>query len=170
MRNNKGGKGLDLIAGMLARADVPIQTASKYVDHSHIVHAAMVKAQTMRANGDLVIDLAHDYEVITTKQLREIITEAVKTACEQEARAQRAESEIVNELVSNDYLKRADNLMPAVAAAVMEQSSMTSMRLNLDKVATVFERCSIAFDVEDRIVTYKLSAVRKENVHNNGGQ
>ena len=68
-----------------------------------------------------------------------------------------AQSQAVDALLDKQYKARTNLTMPAVVAAVMEQTGMGALLLDLDDVATVFDRCQIDYSVQNNVIEYSLS-------------
>lgn len=56
------------------------------------------------------------------------------------------QNNMVEDLLKQQYRARTELTMPAVVAAVMEQTGQDTMLLDLDMVATVFSRCRLEHD------------------------
>jgi len=72
------------------------------------------------------------------------------------------QSEIVEKMLNEQYEGRTSALLPAVAAVIMEQLGMTDMTLDLDAIETVFERCTIDYELNHggpagNFISYTLS-------------
>lgn len=75
-----------------------------------------------------------------------------------EALAQGSE---VDKMLDKQYEVRTSLLTPTVVCAVMEQSGLSSMSLDLARMATVFERCDVQYtlDADTNIMSYTMRPV-----------
>jgi dsRNA-specific ribonuclease len=64
----------------------------------------------------------------------------------------------VEKLLEQQYEARTKMTLPAAVAAIMEQRGLASMTLDLAMLATVFDRQTIDFDVQEGdIINYRLT-------------
>ena len=89
----------------------------------------------------------------------DMIRDAVNRAYELGKRNGAVGVVLVGEIAHEIYDRRSALLLPAAAAAIMEGAGMTELALNLDRVASVFNRCEITTTISDdnKGVHYKLT-------------
>jgi len=137
--------GLQNIASLLGRADAPKPAPKRekrdlngLFNHTREkVHAAI----PLGAMGSM--DKSHT-ELIKTyinAGLREAYNLGHSEALEQNGQVER--------LLEKQYENRTRVTTPAVVCAVMEQTGLSSMTLDMALMATVFERCDIQYTVTD---------------------
>lgn len=70
----------------------------------------------------------------------------------------KAEAAMLHDAMVSTHEKRAEFVVPAAVAGIMEQCGMTDLSLNFKELATVFERCKITVEVPDDLnVRYTLT-------------
>lgn len=83
----------------------------------------------------------------TRKSIEARIAAAVREAFNAGHGEAFAQSQVVDAMLDKQYKARTNLTMPAVVAAVMEQTGMHKLSMTLEGVATVFDRCKIEYHV-----------------------
>lgn len=151
------GKGLHSIASVLGRGEAPQPAPVREKrDVNGIFHHTREKitaALPLGAMGSM--DPSHTTLIET--YLLAGLREAYNLG-HAEALAQGSE---VDKMLDKQYEARTALLTPTVVCAVMEQSGLSSMTLDLARMATVFERMDIQYtlDADTNIMVYTMRPV-----------
>lgn len=126
-------------------------------DANDIAVATIGKAQSMRlppAHGDTA-----DVHRLSKVDLNSLIIQSIDEAYDLGKKHGAAEQQLRNDTVAEVNDQRAQHLVPAAVAAIMESTGMSSMTLDLAAVSTVFKRCKIeyALSVDGKRVEYTLT-------------
>lgn len=139
------GKGLHSIASVLGRAEAPkVAPAREKRDMNGIFEHTKEKIEACSPSIQSHILLAN--------YLGAGLREAYNLG-HAEALAQSGE---VDKMLDKQYEVRTSLLTPTVVCAVMEQSGLSSMTLDLARMATVFDRMDIQYvlDADTNVMTY----------------
>jgi len=145
-------KGLSNIGTLLGRADVPPQQEPKRsrATRGDICDKTFEK---IMAAIPLGANLDPKHKALISTYLKGAVGDAFDLG-HAEALEQ---NNVVEALLDKQYKARTEMTMPAVVAGVMEQRGLRSMTLDLEQLATVFEREKIAFNVVDDTISYTLT-------------
>lgn len=153
--NNKRviGKGLASIGALIGRADLPTEPVKRErVTREGIVLKTFEKIMAAQTNADPKSrnDLVSIY---LSAAVREAHSLGHAEAIEQNSQVER--------LLEKQYDARTKVTMPAVVAGVMEQCGNETMVLDLNLMATVFERNEITYDLDDQanVIAYTLRPI-----------
>lgn len=94
-------------------------------------------------------------------EIERIFTAAIREALNLGHALALAQNDMVEALLNKQYDARTALTLPAAVAAIMEQTGMSELTLDLSAVATVFDRCKLdmaanAVDEHGDIIEYKL--------------
>lgn len=147
-------KGLQNIGHLIARTDLPTEAPKRerrdctdiLAKTSEKIHAALIGSTVKGSQLNLLGTYLH-------AAIREAHTLGHAEALEQNS--------AVEKLLEKQYEARTKVTMPAVVAAVMEQSGLASMTMDLALMATVFERTQITYtvDPDTNVIEYSLRPV-----------
>lgn len=153
-KNKRGGRGglrvsgLENIGKLVARA--PEAVAPAPTPKVHGITAESIVTKTLSnlrsfgggSAGEAISVEAHNLAIIGAA-VREALNLGHSMAVGQNS--------AVEELVKKQYDARTALTMPAVVAAIMEQTGIDSLVLDLDAVGTVFKRCRLEHDTLEAV-------------------
>ena len=125
----------------------PVDKADAYAKRRAIVEKTMGKMPALKVHN--MVPGWHE-------ALRTFIDAAVREAWDASHADALMQNQVVEAILNKQYETRNNLTMPAVVAAVMEQSGMSTMVLDLEAVATVFDRTQLDYDVAGTTVAYSL--------------
>lgn len=147
-KNKRGGRGglrvsgLENIGKLVARA--PEAHAPAPTPKPHGITAESIIRKTV---GKLV-NLPRDVDNgAVGKYVKAAVTEALNLGHSMAV----GQNSAVEELLKKQYDARTALTMPAVVAAIMEQTGIDSLVLDLDAVGTVFKRCRLEHDTLEAV-------------------
>jgi hypothetical protein len=99
---------------------------------------------------------------ITSDAISKVVAAAVREAFNLGHATALAQNDMVEALLKKQYDARTQLTLPAAVAAIMEQTGMDELILDLTAVSTVFDRCKIDMavnPVDDKgdLIEYKLT-------------
>lgn len=162
------GKGLHSIASVLGRSEAPqpapVREKRDVNGIYDLTHQKIMAALPVGATAHV----SHAQQKLMETFLKAGIREAYNLG-HAEALAQGSE---VDKMLDKQYEARTALLTPTVVCAVMEQSGMSSMTLDLARMQTVFERMDIQYtlDADTNIVSYTARPVGTDFVSGPLGQ
>lgn len=151
------GKGLHSIASVLGRSEAPqpapVREKRDVNGIYDLTHQKIMAALPVGATAHV----SHAQQKLMETFLKAGIREAYNLG-HAEALAQGSE---VDKMLDKQYEARTALLTPTVVCAVMEQSGMSSMTLDLARMQTVFERMDIQYtlDADTNIMSYTARPV-----------
>lgn len=155
-QNKHSVKGLANIGALISRTDLPTHTAPtrERRDINGIFNRTNEKMQAAAPIGQvLTVTQRNLMATYLNAALREAHSLGHAEALEQNSEVER--------LLEKQYEARTKVTMPAVVAAVMEQSGLASMTMDLALMATVFQRQKIEYtlDAETNVISYQVRPV-----------
>lgn len=143
MTKTKGSvKGLANIATLIARA--PDALAPAPTPKAHGITAESIIAKTVGRLVSLPRDVDNG---AVGKYVKAAVTEALNLGHSMAV----GQNNMVEDLLKKQYDARTALTMPAVVAAIMEQTGQDTLVLDMDALATVFSRCRIEHDSMDDV-------------------
>lgn len=143
--------GLQNIGMLLGRADAPKEAPKRErgtkddIESATLekIHAAVGPAVTMSSQMSLV---------------RSFVKAAVRNAYNLGHAEALEQNSSVERLLEKQYEARTRVTTPAVVCAIMEQSGLSSMTLDMAQLATVFQRCDIqyTYDPDTEVMEYTM--------------
>jgi hypothetical protein len=92
----------------------------------------------------------------TVDAVQRIVTAAVREAFNAGHANALDQNHMVEELLKQQYKTRTELTLPVAAMAIMEQSGMSSLLLDLDAVATVNDRCRVEMIPDGNYMRFDL--------------
>jgi len=157
-KNKVSVKGLQNIGAILGRSDAPQPAPNREKrDINGIINHTRAKVEAaagLAPNGrEQIIAFKSQRELLKT-----YITAGIREAYSVGHADALAQGSEVDKMLDKQYEVRTSLLTPTVVCAVMEQSGLSSMSLDLARMATVFERCDVqcTLDADTNIMSYTM--------------
>nr|DAI87217.1 MAG TPA: hypothetical protein [Caudoviricetes sp.] len=143
--------GLQNIGALLGRADAP--KAAPKRERSTVEGIANITAEKIIAQVDV-----GDPRGAAANMVRHYIKAGIRDAYNLGHAEALGQNSAVDKLLEKQYETRTRVTTPAVVCAVMEQSGLSSMTLDMAMMATVFERCDIdyVYNPDTEVIEYTM--------------
>ncbi len=140
-KNRNRVKGLANIGALISRAPEAIAPPAEPKGHGITLDGIFDKTI-----GNMLVMAPPTAREAFKPEVSRILKAALREAFNLGHAAAVGQNNMVDELLAKQYDARTSLTMPAVVAAVMEQTGMDTLVLDLDAVGTVFTRCRLEHD------------------------